>query len=74
MDRVKAFGLLKRHVDKLQCANFEAVIDDPLNNASGCSRLYRIGFDNSECKIAHYPELIPSNYVFILTHSGRLKH
>lgn len=51
MDRVEAFGLLQRHLNQLQRANSEAVIDDALNNTTACSRLHRVGFDNSECQI-----------------------
>jgi hypothetical protein len=59
MDLVKTFGLFPRHMEHFQRSNLETSIENFLNDMSCVARANRVGFDNSEGKIAHVESWVP---------------
>jgi hypothetical protein len=53
MHRVETFRFPQAHMQQFHCPQLEAGIVDSLNDVTRVTRAYRVGFDNSECKIAH---------------------
>lgn len=53
MNGVETFGFSQTHVERFHRAQLETGVIDSLDNVTRVTGAYRVGLDDSKCKIAH---------------------
>ncbi len=62
MNRIETFGFPQTHVQRFHRAQLETSIVDSLNYVTSVARAHCVGFDDSECKVAHPALLLVSSF------------